>query len=79
VVVGIGVKKFEEALGDSPDIFVAHGEHAQAGEKDDDSLGKFEGGHGAHTFDVYRVANFRMRDSGMHLISGIVRLLADSF
>jgi hypothetical protein len=79
VVVGVGVKKFEEALGDSPNIFVAHGENAQAGEQDDDSLGKFEGGDGAHTFDVSGVADFWMWDSGVHLITGMERLVADSF
>jgi len=50
-----------------------------AGEQDDDSLGKFEGGDGAHTFDVSGVADFWMRDSGVHWITGMERLVADSF
>jgi hypothetical protein len=81
VVVRIKVKEFQEALGHSPDIFVAHGEDTEAGEDDDDAFSKFNGGNGAHAFDVSGIADSGMRDSGMHLadlISGILRLIADS-
>ncbi len=39
VVVWIDVEKLEEAFRDSPDISVAHGEDAEPGEGDSDSLG----------------------------------------
>ncbi len=55
------VKKFQEAVGHSPDIFVAHGEDAEAGEHDDDSFRKLNSGDGAHAFDVCGIV-----DVGMH-------------
>jgi hypothetical protein len=81
VVVRIKVKKFQEALGYSPDIFVAHGEDPEASENDDDAFGEFNGGDGAHAFDVSGIVDSGMGDSGMHLaklISGIRRVIADS-
>lgn len=82
VVVGIGVEKFEEGLGDSPDIFVAHGEYTEAGENDDYAFGKFPDGDGAHAFDVLGIVDSRMRDYGVHLVKIYFlgqRLIADSF
>ena len=55
------MEKFQEALGDSPNILVTHGEHAQTRENDDDSFREFNGGDGANTFDVSGIV-----DSGMH-------------
>ncbi len=62
------MKKFQEALGHSPDIFVAHGEHTQARENDDDTFRKLNGGDGAHAFDVRGIVDSGMRDSGMHSV-----------
>jgi hypothetical protein len=82
VVMGIYVQKFEEAFRQSPDIFVAHAEDAEAGENDYDSLRKLPRGDGAHAFDVPGVADSGMRDSGMHLVKLVFRfqrLVAESF
>jgi hypothetical protein len=83
VVVRINVKKLQEALGHSPDIFVPHGKQAQTGEDDDDPFRKLNGGDGAHAFDVSGIVDSGMRDSGMHLAKIdflIIRhLIVDSF
>jgi hypothetical protein len=76
------VEKFEEAFGDSPDVAVAHGEGSEAGSDDYDSFGEFNGGNGAHAFDVSGVVDVGMRDYGMHLMKidfRVQRLTADSF
>jgi hypothetical protein len=62
-VMRTNVKKFQEAVGHSPDIFVAHGEDAEAREHDDDPFHKLEGGDGAHAFDVSGIV-----DGGMHMV-----------
>jgi len=62
------VKKFQEAIGYSPDIFVAHGEDAEARENYDDPFGKLNGGYGAHAFDVSGIV-----DGGMHLVKIDIR------
>ena len=71
------VKKFQEAIGYSPDIFVAHGEHAEAGENYDDPFRKLNCGYGAYAFDVSGIV-----DGGMHLVKIDIRCPApgaDSF
>jgi hypothetical protein len=60
VVMRINVKKFQEALRHSPNVFVAHGEHTQAGENDDDPFRKLNGGDSAHAFDVSGIVDYRM-------------------
>jgi hypothetical protein len=76
------VKKIQEALGHSPNIFVPHGEHTQSREHDDDAFRKLNGGDGAHAFDVSGIVDSGERD-GVHLmkikVCGIQRLVADSF
>lgn len=67
VVQRVNVEKFQEALGYSPDIFVAHAKDAETGENDDDPFRKFEGGDGAHAFEVRGIVDSGMWDSGMHL------------
>ena len=52
VVMGTNVKKFQEALGQSPDIFVPHGKHTQARKNDQYPFRKLNGSDGAHAFDV---------------------------
>jgi len=73
VVMRIGVDEFKEALGYSPDISVTHREYAQASEKDYDAFQEFEGGNGAHAFDVSGVTEFGVRDVGMHFGEGDFR------
>ncbi len=62
------MEEFQEAFGDSPDILVAHGEDAEAGQDDYNSLSKFQGGDGAHAFDMGGVFYFGMRDVRLHLV-----------
>jgi hypothetical protein len=64
----VHVKKFQKAFRQSPDIFVAHAEDAEAGQHDHDSFCEFKGGDGAHAFDVSGIADWRMRDAGMHVV-----------
>jgi hypothetical protein len=79
------VKKFQEALGYSPDILVAHAEDTEAGENDDNALGKFKCRDGAHTFDVRGIVDNRMRkmrEFWMHLVKIDFRnqgMIADLF
>jgi hypothetical protein len=68
VVIRIDVEKFQEAFGDPPDIFVAHGEDAEAGEEDYDSFGKLESGYGAHAFDVRGIVDPGVREVGMDYV-----------
>src|SRR6266436_4920182 len=66
-VVRIDMKKFQEALGYSPDIPVPHGEDTEASENDDDPFRKLNRRDGPHALDVRGIVNYRMRDYGMHL------------
>jgi hypothetical protein len=77
VVVRSDVKKIEEALGQSPDIFVAHGKDTESGESDDDSFRELKGGDGAYAFDVSGIVEFRVHL--MKINFEIERAIADSF
>src|SRR5208283_2160146 len=52
MMVGTDVEEFEQAFGDSPDTFVAHGEQAEPGENNDHTFGELDGGDGAQATDV---------------------------
>jgi hypothetical protein len=58
VVVGIDMKELEEALGHPPDIPMAHGKNAEAGEQHDYTFTKFNGGDGAHALDVLVIVDW---------------------
>jgi len=87
MVERVNMKKFQKAFGYSPDIHAPHGEHAETRENDDDPFRKLNRGDGAHAFDVRGIVDYEMRDYGMrdsrthlrNLISGIQRMIADSF
>src|SRR5258708_11222609 len=83
VVERIDVEQFQEALSDSPDIHVPHGEHTQAREDYDNPFCELNGGDSAHAFDVfgivnYRMRDYRMRDFGMHVRPNIPNILRQS-
>jgi hypothetical protein len=78
-MMSIHVKKFQQALRHSHDIFVPHGKHTHAGKNDQDAFRELNGGDRAHAFDVFGIVDDRMRDSrmwdfGMHAELLILRL-----
>jgi hypothetical protein len=60
------MEELQQTLSDSPDISVAHREHAQSGEDDNHSLAEFKGCNRAHALDVSGIVNLGMRKFGMH-------------